>query len=246
MQAIILAAGRGNRLRPWTKSKPKCLIDFGNKTLLEHNISILSKCGIKQIILVIGYLGEMIRERIGSAFANTEIEYLSNSVYEQGGSGHSLWLARSKVKDATIIMDADLLFDERILKKLLNAEHKDCLVVDRELIDTGEEVKVSAESGVIKEMGKEIWNYSNCVGEYIGIIRLSREGWKLLIEELDRFSHEGIIMAEYENAIGNMVKRYQMHYTLTDGLPWIEIDFPEDLEKARTQVYPRIVRAGNS
>ena len=246
MQAIILAAGRGKRLCPWTESRPKCLIDFGDKTLLEHNISILSKYGIKRILLVIGYLGEMIREKIGSAFTNVRIEYISNSVYKEGGSGHSLWLARGMVEDENIIMDSDILFDGRILEKLLNSDYKNCMVVDEELVDTGEEVKVLAESGFIKDLGKEIRNYSNCIGEMIGITRLSKKGWEFLVEELERFSHRGIIMAEYENAIGNMVKRCPMHYIYTDGLPWIEIDFPEDLDKARNQVYPKISRRGKA
>ena len=246
MQAVILAAGMGKRLHPVTNSEPKCLIDFGGRTLLERNISILGKYGVRNVLVVIGYLGDRIREKIGYEFANVRIEYISNLAYDEGGSGHSLWLAKSRIEGESIIMDADVLFHEMILEKLVNSDYKDCLIVDRDLKDTGEEVKVTAESELIKEIGKEIGNYLTCIGEYIGIIRLSKEGWEFLVEELERFSRNGIVTAEYENAIGNMVKRYQMHYIFTDGLPWIEIDFPKDLEKARKQIYPRISRGENS
>jgi len=246
MRAIVLAAGRGKRLRPWTDSRPKCLINFKDRTLLEHNISILGKYGVKHIVLVIGYLKDMIIEKIGSEFANTKIEYITNSVYEEGGSGHSLWLARGKIENENIIMDSDILFDERILENLLNSGYKDCMVVDRELVDTGEEVKVTAEYGIIKDLGKKIGNYSSCVGEMIGITRLSKEGCELLVKELGRFSHKGVVMAEYEDAIGNMVKRYKVHCIFIYGLPWVEIDFPQDLEKARNEVYPVISRGGTA
>lgn len=244
MQALILAAGVGRRLDPLTRSVPKCLLEFGTSTLLERSLSILSSLAVKDVIVVTGHLESKVRERTGSRVSGTNIEYVYNPDFRSGGSGQSLLIALGGLREECVVMDSDLLYDRRILEKLIGADHGNCLAVDSNLVDTGEEVKVVGQGGVVYDIGKEVWDRWRCVGEYVGMFRLTPEGVSVLRDELQNLKCDGTVKAEYEEGLRSMVKKHRVYYITTDGLPWIEIDFAEDLEAARTRIFPGLQTVG--
>ena len=119
---IILAAGFGSRLLPLTKDKPKSLIEFGGKTLLERNIEIFKKHGINEITIITGYKKEKINF--------TDINYIENKNFQHNSTLQSLFYAIDQIKTSTIITYSDIIFEERILEELLSIENDIAVVVD--------------------------------------------------------------------------------------------------------------------
>ncbi|MFX1279005.1 MAG: bifunctional sugar-1-phosphate nucleotidylyltransferase/acetyltransferase [Promethearchaeota archaeon] len=125
MKAVILAAGEGNRLRPITASKPKPMIPLLGKPLLEHSIFGLKKAGIEQIILIVGYKEEIIKNYFNSFYKdyNTEIEYITQKEY--CGTAHATFQARKSIKNEPfLMMNGDLYVDSVVLKNLIQEYKK--------------------------------------------------------------------------------------------------------------------------
>ena len=140
MQAVILAAGRGTRLQPLTNDKPKCLIDVGNMTIIEHQIGALRRCGIKDILIVTGHYSDKIKETLGK-----RARYTYNPRFDQTNSLYSLWLIKNKINDDFILLNADVFFHTAILERLINSQYPDVLAVDskKKLIDGEMNVKIN-------------------------------------------------------------------------------------------------------
>jgi L-glutamine-phosphate cytidylyltransferase len=231
-QAIILAAGQGRRLWPYTKDRPKCLLDIGGRSIIEHQVDLLTACGIRQITVVIGYMGSKVREVLGS-----RVSYCENDRFAATSSMYSLWLARDAAADGFLVVNSDVLFHRDILRSLLDSPHGDALAVDFESALAEEEMKVHVRDGRVVALSKQL---SNGDGENLGMIKLSAEGSRVLfakIDELLRQNHRQVMVPFALNAIA---PSYVLAAVPVQGLPWIEIDFPEDYERARDVVYPAI------
>lgn len=133
MEAVILVAGIGIRLKPLTDNVPKCLTEVCGKAILDNGLEILEQNGIKRTTLVIGYLGDKIRERIGDKFGDMDIRYVENKIYSKTNTSHSLFLA---IKDlnldsALLILEGDVFFENRLLIKFLSNEFLTSTVVQK-------------------------------------------------------------------------------------------------------------------
>lgn len=244
MQAIILAAGRGRRLGAQAAGRPKSLLEFGGKSLLERHIQILRANHIEHITIVIGYQAERIRAHLQGGPAG--MDFILNPRFHEG-SGISLAAAREIIgkEPQFILMDADVLHDRRLLRRLIDSAAENCFLLDQDFIPGVEPVKLCVnQSGRIIEFGKgrmDTLDYA-LAGESVGFFKFSRETGRRLIARIDRYLAEGRNDTPYEAAIRDLVLRYPDRFGYEDvtGLPWIEIDFPEDIERARTQILPRL------
>ena len=108
MKSVILAAGMGKRLNPTIGNIPKGLIKIGKKTLLERSLEILFKNRIKEVIIVIGYLGSMIKDKLGNSYSGVKIKYIWNKEYTNSGSMYSLSKAKDIIDDDVILLESDL------------------------------------------------------------------------------------------------------------------------------------------
>ncbi|MFH1327483.1 MAG: phosphocholine cytidylyltransferase family protein [Candidatus Bathyarchaeota archaeon] len=242
MKAIILAAGVGKRLYPLTRKMPKCMLKINKETLIEQYFYSFSKCGINEVVLVVGHLNRIIKETLDKKFKGVKIKYIYNKYYEVYGSAYSFWLTRKEfIESPIILLDSDVLFHPKILEKLVKSKHENCLIVDRSFVDTGEEVKVSVEGKTVKKLGKETVRSSNCVGENVGFYKFSENKYTV-IREIMKFIKDYAFNFEYEDAINLSLDKLKMQYIPTKGLPWIEIDSPEDLHRAREDIYPKIIK----
>lgn len=242
MKAIILAAGVGRRLAPFTDRRPKCLIPVGGRSLLERMLDAVQAAGIREVVVVVGHCREQIRDRIGPGFGSLSIRYVENPDYARG-SLLSLWCAREAIQDDSLLMDADVLFAPELLNRLVDSPMPSALLLDQGFIDTGEEVKLYARGPRVVAMGKKITPPAHdVVGEGVGFLKWGAIHAPALLACLDEVRREAGDGAEYEDALDRFLRLVPVGWVDVAGLPWTEIDFPEDLSRADREILPRIER----
>ena len=135
MKCLILAAGKGKRLMPLTKDKPKCLIEIMGKPILQYQLEALQKNNITDITIVTGYEYKKVESFLSyNRFNNLNITLIHNKSYRRSNSSYSFWLARDKVKDEPYIhLNCDVLFSPKLLKRLIDHPQQDVIVTDRKI-----------------------------------------------------------------------------------------------------------------
>lgn len=241
MKAFILAAGVGKRLGEQCNKPPKCLLRFGGKSLLQRHLESLQRCGVAEIYITVGYQASLIEAEIRSLAPRAAVKTIYNPDYTKG-SLISLWTARDRLIDGgdVLLMDADVLYDPRILEALVNAQPENCFLMDRNFEPGEEPVKLCVKDGVAIEFRKKVGAdlaYDFC-GESVGFFRFSAATAGRLTERSDHYVLCKQDDAPYEEAIRDLLLETPDAFGFVDisGLPWIEIDFPEDIERARTQI----------
>ena len=237
---MILAAGRAQRLAPLTDRTHKALLPIGGRSMLAWMLEALHLAGVRRVALVVGHCADQVLAAAGRAPAGMAIETLHNPDYAKG-SALSLLAARDALRGPTLIMDADVLFPRVFLARLLGSPAPNALLIDEGLEDTGEEVKVYVKGSRVIALGKKVvpkkWDRT---GEGIGFFKCGPEAGSALIGFLERVIVESRGMSEYEDALHLLVARHRVAGLGVAGLPWTEVDFAEDLERARAEVFPRI------
>lgn len=239
MRGVILAAGRGARLNGGKSNMPKCLVTLGGETLLARNIALLRAAGIGDITLVVGCAADAVRQ---SCRGIGRLTFVENARFAQTNSLFSLWLARDLLTDGFVVMNCDVLLHPQLLADLVSARHEDALLVDYgpDAGDYGdEEMKVRVRRGRIVEMSKAMAP-AEADGENLGVAKFGPAGARVLVEEMDRLVAAGDVMAWVPRAFTALAARRPLHAIGTRGLPWLEIDFPEDYQRAVNQVLPEI------
>ncbi len=234
--AIILAAGNGHRMGRLTVDRPKCLLEVGGTPLIERQLATLDACGIRDVTVVVGYQGGRIRSRLGD-----RVRYIENARYRETNSLYSLWLARHRLACGALVLNADVLIPTALLERLVRSRAEDAVLVDLGKPLGAEEMKVKLEADRVIGFSKEL-PPEQADGEHLGIAKFGAEGGCRLIghvESLVAVGHEG---AWAPLAFHALAREWPLRAVPTDGLPWIELDFPEDLERARCVIAPAIRR----
>jgi choline kinase len=240
MKAIILAAGIGKRFKEVTDQRPKCLIEIQGKTLLERALTALGAAGVPEAVVVIGYRGEMIEQKIGPMCAGVQVRYVFNDRYEKGAI-LSLWSARAEFDDDILIMDADVLFPVAVIARLVRSAHANCFLLDASAVNTGEEQMLLTRGGRVLNIVRGGSGDFDLIGESVGFLKVSRSDASLLRAILDDLVAQGRDTIEHEEAFPIFLAQRVVGFERVDDLPWIEIDFPADLEQAEHEVLPRIM-----
>jgi choline kinase len=237
MKGVILAAGRGTRLNG-AAVKPKCLVEIGGSTLLHKQIVTLQASKINEIVVVVGFEAEHIRHECGR-----DIYFVENPRWAETSSLYSLWLAREHLSNGFVVLNSDVLFHPQILEDLLKSPHGNALLVafaDETTDPLGkEEMKVKVRGGVVVDITKEM-DPLEADGENVGIVKFGAEGAKLLIQHMDELITKGHSNDWAPRAFREFASHLPLHAISTRGYPWIEIDFPQDYQKAKDEIYPRI------
>lgn len=245
MKAVVLAAGVARRLAPLTDHTNKCLLPVGGRSLLDRMLAALADNGVAETVIVVGHCQDQVRAQAGTSRGPMAITYVANPEYQKG-SILSLWHARDTLtQDTTIVMDADVLFPDAFLTRLVASPAPSALLLDRGFADTGEEVKLYAVGDRVIALGKkfvpEKWEV---IGEGIGFFKCSPahapEYIRLLAESIQETGGAN----EYEDALHRLLARVPVGWVDVTGLPWTEVDFVEDLWRAEAEVLPRIERPG--
>jgi L-glutamine-phosphate cytidylyltransferase len=242
VNAIILAAGVARRLAPLTDHTHKCLLDVGGRPLLSRMLAALADVGVRQTVLVVGHFADQVRATAGDRVGAMRLRYVDNPDYAKG-SALSLYAARAHLREPVLVMDADVLFPRDFLRRLVAAAPPSAFLVDRAFEDTGEEVKYYLRGDRVIALGKKVVPESwQQVGEGIGFFKCGAEAGPELIRRLEQVIREGDGLNEYEDALHLLVGSRHVGWVDVTGLPWTEIDFAEDLRRARDEVLPRVVR----
>ena len=241
MLAVILTAGVGRRLAPRTTHLPKALIDVGGRPLLFHTLSALQAQGVREVVLVVGHLQELLRQALSAGWPGLSIHWVVNEHFAHTGSLYSLWLARDFLTGPFLYMDADLLFHPHILAGWLNDAEPSSLLVGPLGVDSGEEVKVTHRQGRATAVGKTLTTTDPVAGEALGLVKIAGSD-----VELARHLMDGLIQAkaaaEHEDLSQALCDRQRLWVHQIGQLSWLEIDFPEDVVRAREVVWPAIQR----
>ncbi|MDH5231805.1 MAG: phosphocholine cytidylyltransferase family protein [Gammaproteobacteria bacterium] len=231
MKAVILAAGMGSRIRPLTDNCPKSLLKVAGHTILEMMISHSRDCGITDIIFVLGYLQEQIKDYVTDNFPEINAHFITNEQYASTNTGFSLLLARDIVAGSSFIkFDADVVFDKTILSQLISCEHDNALCIDKNIQLDAEEIKVIIREGNRVVKASKSVTPKEAIGESIGIEKIGADTAIQLFAELetmmqDEKNHQQYYEAAYERLIEKELPFYALDIS---GIKWIEIDTKED------------------
>jgi choline kinase len=246
MHAIILAAGRGSRLEQHNPdSPPKCLLEIGGRSLLARHLDILYRLGIRQTDIVLGYQANRVIEYISTLASRPDVAFHFNPRFEEG-SVLSLWAAQETLTSGqpVIVMDADVLYHPGILQRLVETKKENCYLLDRDFPPGDEPVKIAVRDGLMVEFRKQLASGLpyDLLGESVGFFRFGGACAASIAEECALFDTEGLDDAPHEEALRNVLLADPGSFGFEDvtGLPWIEIDFPEDVVRASNEILPAI------
>jgi len=241
MKVVILSAGVSSRIRPLTDDCPKYLLRIGAKTLGEYQLdAVTSVVGVDKIVIVVGYRGEMIRARIGDRYNGVEISYIDNPLYEHTEMNYSLYLAKEEiVNQPFIFLAGDTVFHPDILTDLVENEFGNCMVIDKvcqsqnvDALVTGYNGQlVSLCGGINGDLSHRAKTLKDLVGEPLMMIKFDSNYGTYLINAIEKNGFaKGAKHLMY--VFADTFPQYGMNYFQIDNIPWIEVDYFEDVNKA--------------
>lgn len=246
MHAIILAAGRGNHLADFNPDgRPKSLLEFGGKSLLARQLDNLFRLGIRQVTLVVGYEADMILEHVATLDSRPEVAYVYNPAYASG-SVLSLLAAQDVLRDdePVLVLAADVLFHPRILQILVESVHQNCYLIDRDFVPADEPVKIALNDGRMVEFRKQLKDglEYDTLGGSVGYFKFGGAMAKIIADTCAAYHSDGLLDAPYEEALRDVLLKHPDQFGCEDvsGLPWLEVNFPEDIERAIKDILPAI------
>ena len=196
MKAIILAAGRGTRMKTLTEQKPKCLLPVKNKPILTYQLEALLENGVKDIVIVIGHKGDMIKGYISKnpQFKDLNITYIENDEYGKSDSSYSWWLARNHIQNEDTILhfNSDLIFYPELIKRILDNPSKNAILIDKEIElqeKSMEQVILASDTNKILQMDNK--KIPGAHGKAVGIAKYSNECVRFMLNQIDSFVQKG-------------------------------------------------------
>jgi choline kinase len=236
MRAILLAAGSGRRLqRPF----PKCLVEIGGMTLLGRALRALVAVEVSEVWVVVGYRHDLITAELNRCPSPVSVVCVRNDAF-LSGSVRSLWAAREAMTGEVLVMDADVLFPVHLLRRLVQSPYGNCVLGDPRSSFTGEEMMLTIHGDRVWDITRGVRDPSQVLGEGVGFYKLDHIAAHTLRGLLEEWMASGRDHEEYEEAFRVLFKSCVFGYELAADLPWTEIDFPEDINKAEQTVWPQI------
>lgn len=234
--AIILVAGMGSRLQPLTNTIPKCLIKIKGKAIIVNALDVLANSGIKEAVIVSGYLGDRVKEVIGEEYKGMKINYVKNEIYDKTNNMYSLWLVRDRLEKGVLLIEGDTYFEEAVVKRMLETDDKSYWAGDKfELFKDGC-MLTSGKGGTIQKIEivrgakeKKFEDYHHKSGD---ILKINAELGKLFSEWLDKEVAAGNVNIYYDLVLAKYLQEGQLFVCNINGLRWMEIDDYGDLRKA--------------
>ncbi len=243
MKAIILAAGMGTRLRPITRTVPKCLVPVNSKPILEHQFDALLLAGIREVVLVVGHLGQMLSDKYGTSYGGMNIHYVENRLYDRTNNIYSLWLARQHLESQVLLLEGDLVFEPELLQRLTQTPEPDVAIVERfQPHMDGTVLQTNGRGGnslwasrmVLKAQQGDNFDYASAL-KTVNIYKLSQEVLQdQIVPELDSYIAQQRSDQYYEAVFADLISRDVMRLALLSAAPnrWAEVDTLEDLQAA--------------
>ena len=233
MNYLILAAGLGTRLHPYTRNYPKSILKLGNdKCALQNTIDSIKKYDKTACITtVVGFNQDMIKSTISGC------DFIENPFYKDTNSIASVWFAKELLNDDITIINADVVFEDSLWKKIINTNKDAFVCIDSSIKQDGDyNVQVIDDNVIL--MSKELNDY---FGEYAGITKLNKNNAQILKTEVEEMVKDGFYNEWYENALVQTIlnNRMTVKYLDIQEYNWAELDTINDLFIARKMTEER-------
>jgi len=237
--AVILAAGMGTRLRDEVEDYPKGFLRLGEQPIIEESIERLVAAGIRDIVIVTGHCAEYY-ERL-AAGQDGLVRTVHNPRFADSGSMYSLYCAHDAVDDSFLLLESDLIYEQRALTELLIEPAPDAILLSGPT-GAGDEVWVETRDSDLVAMSKDRNALTGLVtGELVGISKIST-GLFRLMQEIAGQVFETSLRYDYEtDCLVAAGAHRPIRCPVVTDLIWSEIDDPSHLQRAREQIYPNIV-----
>jgi choline kinase len=247
MKAILYAAGIGNRLGGRFGARPKLLLEFGGRSLLDWHLQRLAQLGAPELVVVTGYERAQLEAALAALGPRHGLrtrtrhnpDFTEGSVLSFGASLPEL----EALSEPVLLMDGDVLYPAAMLRQLWHSPHPTALLVDREYSTADDDpVLVPLRAGRPFDFCKGWTGQADAVGESVGFFKLDPRDLPLLIAETrGRLTGAGR-QDSYDDVLRVLVRAGRFGAEDVTGLPWTEIDFPGDVERAEREVLPAILR----
>ena len=232
MIAFILAAGPCTRLKPYTLSKHKCLLEvFDNKKVIDIELINLRDSGVKDVIIAVGHFKEKIETYIKSNYPDMNFIFVSNEKYTSTNCIYSMWLCREHLNEDIIFLTGDLIFETKVMKDLVNSKLNNVMYVNPEAKINEKNFKVEiGNNGFIKEIGVNL-SGKNAKMAY-PLYKFSKPAMQIWMKEIDRYIQQGKTNLYGEIAFNNIADKINLMPMHTTDF-CMEIDDHEDLLEAK-------------
>lgn len=239
MKAIILAAGFGKRLQAVSGGKPKSMIEVGDTSIIHRQILTCKSWGIHDFVIVVGYRSEEVIDHVLQCITPDDVTFITNPDWATTNTLHSLWLTRDQFTDSFLYFNGDVVLSPALLEPLAESGDESLLLIEEKACGE-EEVKVIVdERDRILQIGKKLAP-SQCAGEFIGVARFGHDCLERFSALLDEGVRTGHGNDYFEYAVDLLTREIPCIAVSTGGLPCIEIDFPEDLQRAVEEILPQL------
>ena len=234
MKAIILSAGQGSRLGHLTHDRPKCLIEFAGRALLDRQLDALVANGIDEVVVVTGFRDDQIETALARRNGGPHVRTVFNPFYKVADNLGSLFVARHELAGDVLVWNGDTLVSDELMGRVLANRGQDgiCVTIDRKDRYDEDDMKViTAEDGRLRAIGKRIATGVNA--ESIGLLAFRGDGaarFRSAIERAMRTTEGTTIW--YLRVIHHLAQNGEVWTYNIAGEQWGEVDFPEDLAGA--------------
>jgi choline kinase len=233
MKAIILSAGQGSRLGHLVDDRPKCLIEFNGRSLLDRQLDTLEASGVDEAVVVTGFHDELVDEAIGRRSGGPKVRTLFNPFFKVADNTGSLFMAREELAGDCLVWNGDTLVSRALMARVVaNARAGICVTIDRKPSYDEDDMKVVEEGGRLRAIGKRIAQGVNA--ESIGLLAFRSGGAERFREAIDKAMRtpEGTTIW-YLRVIHHLAQNGDVWTLDIEGEEWGEVDFPADVDNAR-------------
>ena len=237
MKAVILSAGQGRRLLPLTADRPKCILPVMGQTLIEWQIDELAKCGIDQVVVVVGYRADKVEEILRSRYASSRVRTVYNEAYAVSDNLVSCWTVHEEMNEEFILLNGDTLFEAAVLQRLLEvSDHSVTVVINQKSRYDADDMKVELEGCRLVKIGKDLVP-DQVHGESIGMIMFRDQGPMLFRDAIEKALRDPAAQKKwYLSVIDDLARKFPVWTCSINDLQWCEVDYKADLKQAEKVV----------
>jgi len=236
-QAVILAAGRGSRLKDYSKDKPKPLLEVNGKPIIDYQLESLKNNNVNNVIIVIGYKNKVLKNYLNAKWSKQiNITYIKNEIYFKTNSAYSLFLARNMIKsDFYFHLNCDTIFSDNILFELINSSYQNQIVINNslELCDNMEQVRLDRNGKIIKMDNK----YDvNAIGKAMGLAKISCKSLSNIIDIIENYHKSKNYMNNFYGIIRECLFNHDFYSLILKGDLIVDINNTAELKIAEKEI----------
>ena len=237
MQAIILAAGMGKRLKELTSNATKCMVEVNGEMMIHKTLMHLEKLNLNKIVLVVGYEGQQLMDYVNSLGLKTPVEYVVNDVYDKTNNIYSLYLAKEYLlQDDTLLLESDLVYEEAVIRKLVDTPYPSLVLVDKfESWMDGTCITVDEDDNITSFVSKREFDFTK-TDEYYKTVNLYKFSKNYYVPFLEAYCNAMGLNEYYEQVLKviTFLGDLEIKAVKLNGEKWYEIDDVQDLDIAES------------